>query len=164
MLDRPQEFPEVAVRAATIAEIDTLIQLRVAMFDAMGYDKGTLDQAIAPMRSYFLQHLQTGAFRVWVAEVRGAAIASIGVVIHSIPPSPKNTSGKEAYIMNLVTLPEFRRRGIAKKLMLHALDVIRSEGIPRVSLHASSEGRRLYEQLGFAVSEVVPEMHLTLEQ
>ena len=162
MTDRTREFTDVTIRPAAANEIDVLVQLRLAMFEAMGTKKDVLTQAIDPMRAYFQEHLPTRAFRVWIAEHQGEPIASIGLVIHSIPPSPQNTVGKNAYIMNLVTLPEFRRRGIAKKLMLHSLDVIRSEGIPSVSLHASTEGRYLYEQLGFAVSEALPEMQLAL--
>jgi ribosomal protein S18 acetylase RimI-like enzyme len=162
MTDRTREFADVTIRPAAANEIDVLVQLRLAMFEAMGTKKDVLTQAIAPMRDYFQEHIPSGAFRVWVAEHQGEPIASIGLVIHSIPPSPHNTVGKNAYIMNLVTLPQYRRHGIARKLMLHVLDVVRSEGIPKASLHASAEGRQLYEQLGFTVSEEIPEMWLTL--
>ncbi|MBU1050543.1 GNAT family N-acetyltransferase [Candidatus Bipolaricaulota bacterium] len=150
------------IRLATMDEIDVLVELRVAMFEAMGHSKESLIPAIEPMREYFQQHLPTGAFRVWIAEYQGAPVASIGLVIHSIPPSPRNTRGEVAYIMNLITLPEYRRRGIARRLLLHVMDVARSEGIPKACLHASSEGRPLYEQLGFSISEDVPEMWRTL--
>lgn len=153
---------EPVIRPASIDEIDVLTTLRLAMFEAMGCEGQELAQAINPIRDYFLEHLPTGAFRVWVAEDNGTPIASVGLVLHSIPPSPYNAAGKEAYIMNLVTLPEYRRQGIAKQLLCHVLDVVRSEGIPKVSLHASSEGRRLYEKLGFAVSDDRPEMRLGL--
>ena len=150
------------IRPATVDEIDVLTELRLAMFKAMGVEAEDLSQAIDPIRDYFQEHLPTGAFRVWVAEHNGTPIASIGLVLHSVPPSPHNAVGKEAYVMNLVTLPEYRRRGIAKRLLLHVLDVVRSEGIPGASLHASSDGCGLYEELGFVVSDEIPEMRLTL--
>jgi ribosomal protein S18 acetylase RimI-like enzyme len=151
------------IRPATIDDVDILVELRVAMFEAMGSQPDALSPAIGPMRDYFEQHLPTGAFRVWVAAHQKTPIASIGLVVHSIPPSPHNTVGKEAYIMNLVILPEYRRQGIARRLMLHVLEIARAEGIPRVSLHASAAGRTLYEQLGFVVSDDVPEMRLRLQ-
>lgn len=153
---------ETNIRRASIDEIDVLIELRLAMFEAMGVEAEVLAQTAVSIRDYFEQHLPTGAFRVWVAECGGQPIASIGLVLHSIPPSPGNPTGKEAYIMNLVTLSEYRRQGIAKRLLLHVLDVVRSEGVPKASLHASSDGRRIYEELGFSVSDEVPEMWLTL--
>ena len=149
------------IRSASINEIERLVELRLAMFEAMGVDEQALDHIEVSMRDYFLQHLPTRAFRVWVADVEGLPIASIGLVIHSVPPSPHNATGKEAYIMNLVTLPEYRRQGIAKSLLLHVVDIVRSEGIPKLSLHASPAGWRLYEGVGFMVSEELPEMWLT---
>lgn len=162
MTDMTPESVDVTIRLATTDEVASLVELRVAMFEAMGYEKEVLTQAIDSMRKYFEQHLPTGAFRVWVAEYEETPIASIGLVIHSIPPSPHNIVGKEAYIMNLVTLPEHRHQGIARQLLSHVLDIVRAEGIPKISLHASSDGRRLYEDLGFTILEDLPEMVLKL--
>lgn len=86
---------------------DILIRLRLAMFEAMGYAKDVLIQAIDPMRKYFQEYLPSGSFRLWVAKQGCAPITNIGLVIHSLPPSPNNLVGKEACVMNLVTLPEF---------------------------------------------------------
>lgn len=93
---------------------------------------------------------------------KGEPVASIGLVIHSVPPGPSNLTGTEGYIMNLVTLPAWQRRGIARALLAHVLDVLRSEGVPVVSLHASRDGRSLYEDLGFELRDAVPEMTLRL--
>jgi ribosomal protein S18 acetylase RimI-like enzyme len=92
----------------------------------------------------------------------GELIASIGLVVHSVPPGPSNPVGKAGYIMNLVTLPAWRRRGIARALLQHVLNVLRAEGVPVASLHASSDGHGLYEDLGFAVRDDLPEMRLRL--
>lgn len=151
-------------RAATPADLDALLQLRLAMFEAMGIVGPELDAAIEPMRAYFAEQLPSGNFRAWLADVDGVPIASIGWVIHSTPPSPFNPTGKHAYLMNLVTLPAYRRQGIARKLMHLALDIIQKEGISNVSLHASPEGRALYEEFGFSLRprEDNPIMELTL--
>lgn len=153
----------VTIRPATKHDTDILIELRRAMFIAMGAGLRDIDDALPFMRDYFQRELDSGRFRVWVAEVHGTLVASIGLVIHSVPPSPGNTTGKEAYVMNLVTLPRYQRRGIARNLLGCVLEILRHEGIPHVSLHASSHGRRLYETLGFDVDEDLPEMKLRLE-
>jgi GNAT superfamily N-acetyltransferase len=154
---------EYVIREAATADIRDLVALRRAMFEAMGYDDAVvLDRMCDASASYFAERLPTGAFRAWVAEVDGRPIASIGLVTHSVPPSPRRLVGKEAYIMNLVTLPGFRRQGIAAALLDQVLTVARSEGIPVASLHATAAGRGIYEQAGFRSDGVLPEMRRTL--
>jgi ribosomal protein S18 acetylase RimI-like enzyme len=48
--------------------------------------------------------------------------------------------------------PAWRRRGVADRLMRAVLDGLAVRGIRRVVLHASNEGRRLYERLGFVAT------------
>jgi len=169
------------IRRAQVEEIEQLIALRREMFESMGFDDAAaLDRTCDAARAYFAENMPTDAFRVWVAVASGAStkdvagsgqtgicegdlIASIGLVIHSVPPSPHNLVGKTGYIMNLVTLPEWRRQGIAHALLIHVLDELRSQGVPAASLHASAEGRGLYENLGFHVRDDLPEMRLPLE-
>jgi len=178
------------IRRAGVDEIERLIDLRLAMFDAMDpIDAADRERVRADCHAFFASTLPTGAFRVWVVCVSGAGtgdvpgsgepeprageasapgepdegepIASIGLVVHSVPPGPHNRVGKVGYIMNLVTRPVWRRRGIARALLEHVLGVLRAEGVPVASLHASSDGRDLYERLGFRVRDELPEMRLS---
>ena len=151
------------VRPATVADVRDLVALRRAMFEAMGHtDEGALERMCGASTEYFERNLPTGAFRVWVAEVEGRPVASIGLVIHSVPPSPNRPQGKEAYIMNLVTLPQHRRQGIAAALLDRVLETAKAEGVPIASLHATKAGRAIYERAGFRADEDLPEMRLSL--
>ena len=62
-------------------------------------------------------------------------------------------------IVNVYTEPAYRRRGLARRLMIAMLDWLRQQGYGTVSLHASDYGRPLYESLGFKVTN---EMRLQL--
>lgn len=62
-------------------------------------------------------------------------------------------------VVNVYTDPSHRRQGIARKLMEVIIDWCRSEGFGSVLLHASDEGRPLYESLGFTPTN---EMRLML--
>jgi GNAT superfamily N-acetyltransferase len=64
-----------------------------------------------------------------------------------------------ANILNVYTHPPHRRRGLARELIVTALDWCREHGIRAVILHASRDGRALYESLGF---EPTNEMRLML--
>ena len=45
--------------------------------------------------------------------------------------------------------PEWRRQGIAEQLLTEIINWSKEQKLDRLVLHASEEGRRLYEQLGF---------------
>ena len=151
------------IRPATDDDARALDALRRAMFEGMGHaDAGALDGMCRASAEYFERNLPTGAFRAWVAEVDGRTVAAIGLVIHSVPPLPNRPQGKEAYIMNLVTLPPYRRRGIAAALLDRVMEVAREEGVPTASLHAAAAGRAIYERAGFTVDEDLPEMRARL--
>ena len=52
-------------------------------------------------------------------------------------------------MLNVFVERQWRRRGIARLLMRHVLESVRAHGIARCTLHASAEGKALYESLGF---------------
>lgn len=64
-----------------------------------------------------------------------------------------NPTGKKAYIMNMYTVPEYRRQGIA----IHTLDLLvndaREQGVSQIALEATDMGRPLYEKYGFVKME-----------
>ena len=109
-------------------------------------------------RPSFEDRIPQGFFRAWVAEDEGAPIGAIGLEIHRVPPSPNGLEGTEAYIMNLVTLPSYRRRGAATALLERVLETVDVDGIPLASLHATRDGRGVYRRAGFAVDDALPEM------
>jgi predicted GNAT family acetyltransferase len=55
-------------------------------------------------------------------------------------------------IVNVFTEPQWRRRGIAGLLIKEILTWSKREQIDRLVLHASDEGRSIYEKLGFVAS------------
>ncbi len=51
--------------------------------------------------------------------------------------------------MNVFTEPQWRRRGIAGRLVKEIITWSRNEQIDRLLLHVSDDGRSVYERLGF---------------
>jgi GNAT superfamily N-acetyltransferase len=56
--------------------------------------------------------------------------------------------------------PESRRHGVAPALVVAAIDAGRRRGLARIRLHATPEGRSVYERLGFTRRD--DEMELVL--
>jgi len=60
--------------------------------------------------------------------------------------------GRHAIVLNVYTEPEWRRRGVAEALMREVIRWAREQRLDRLVLHASEQGRPLYQRLGFAAT------------
>ena len=76
------------------------------------------------------------------------------------PPMYSGLHGPRGLLYGLYTDPRFRRRGLARRIVLTAIESCRERGMTAVILHASDAGRPLYEMLGF---EPTSEMRYKLE-
>ena len=150
------------VRPAEQADIEALVALRRALFHDIGYqDEAVLERVAQVSAAYFATALPQGEFRAWVAEADGQVVAGGGLVIHCGPPTARNLRGREGYIMNMYTRPEWRRQGIATAILRAILEHLQAQDITLVSLHASPDGQGIYERHGF---EPTNEMRLHLER
>lgn len=149
------------LRPATAADIAVVAHHRVAMFRDMGIlpdgDEGPLAAGSA---RFLARAIPAADYRGWLAALDGTVVAGAGVVLRPLLPRPGHLDGGiEAYVLNVYTEPEHRRRGLARALMAAVLDWCRGQGIPRITLHASDDGRPLYEALHFLATN---EMQLEL--
>jgi GNAT superfamily N-acetyltransferase len=111
-------------------------------------------------RLWLARALADGSYRHWLAlDGSGRVAGGGGVLLCPWPANPKDSCTQRAVILNVYTEPEFRKRGIARQIMLTILAWIKQQGLRAVNLHASKEGRPLYEKLGF---EATNEMRLKL--
>lgn len=148
------------IRRATPADVPALIAFRDAMFRDMGWTDEARLAELAPLyEAYLLEHFETGDYLGWVAVDGERVVASVGLLWERVPPTVRNLSGRQAYILAMYVQAGYRRRGMATELMSTAVEYARAEGADVISLHATDAGRGLYERLGFGVS---PEMRLFL--
>ena len=147
-----------AIREATSDDIPLLAQHRVSMFRDMGQlpPAGEVELAHAT-KLYLRDAIPRGEYLAWVASSTGSspqAIGGAGVQLRPMLPRPRPPAGElelgpEAIVLNVYVEPTWRRRGVAGALMRAVLTALGERGIRRVVLHASDDGRRLYERLGF---------------
>jgi len=149
------------IRPATTADVDAIVRHRCEMYRAMGCtDEKALDGVADNCRPYFQSAIADGNYRAWMAVVAdGRIVGGGGVGLIAWPGNPRDPLCRRAIILNMYVEPEFRRRGIARALMQTMVDWCRKEGLVTVDLHASHEGRPLYESMGFRPTN---EMRLTL--
>ena len=151
------------IRAATLEDILVLIHHRRAMFHDMGFiEADALDKMSQVFEVWVAERMQRGEYMALL--VTNAAdetvIGGADLWLLDWPPSPTNVSCRRAYVFNVYTRPAYRRRGLARQLMTELIGWCRAQGIKTIGLHASDEGRPLYESLGFTRTS---EMQLTLE-
>ncbi len=60
-----------------------------------------------------------------------------------------------AWIGMVLTLPEFRGRGLARHLVAHLLELLQRQGIPSIKLDATAMGATLYREFGFVEERAI---------
>lgn len=153
------------LRRATVEDIPHILKQRRGMFTDMGvYDEFTEEQKLAideVFGKWVAERIPTEEYLGWMVEdARGQVVAGAGLWILTWLPNILDHSGQRGYILNVYVNREVRRRGLARRMLHAILDCCRERGIHMVRLHASKEGRPLYESLGFNESR---EMDLYLE-
>ena len=139
------------IRPATGDDLEVVLRHRRRMFEHMGFSDGrALDEMIAGSTPLFQRGLTDGTYRGWLIETAGTGVVAGGGIIflafHSHPIDPRP---QRAWVVNMFTEPEHRRRGLARRLMQAMVEWCRGQGMRCLYLHASDDGRPLYESMGF---------------
>ena len=152
----------LSIRRATAADSSVLARHRAEMFRDMGQLSDDLhDALIEAARAYFTAAIPDGRYVAWLAEAAGGPggrareiVGGAGLQLRELLPRPEPTGtrlvrGPQGLILNVFTERAWRRRGVAGALMRELLRWCRANGIESLVLHASRDGRSLYEKLGF---------------
>lgn len=138
-------------RKADIKDVKQLVELRKKqLIDEGCYSDNNIDDEL---EKYFSSSIKNENLIVWIATEDEDIIGTCGVCFFQYPPSFFNVTGKIAYITNVYTRNKYRKQGIATKLLELIVDEIKDKGCKFVRLHASSQGKKLYEKIGFVEVE-----------
>ena len=148
------------IRRATVSDADVIAWRRARMFQDMGDVSGDAFEILrAKARVRLKEWLESGDYIGWLAtpaDKRETVVGGAGVQLQSILPRPLDAStigeGPQGTIVNVFTEPQWRRRGISSLLVEEIVTWSKDQRIERLLLHASDEGRSLYEQFGFVAS------------
>ena len=153
---------DVQIRQATASDIPEILRQRRAMYESMDYkDEAALSAMLSTCEPYLDTAVASGSFRAWLALAGEKVVAGGASLINPWPGHPYDLECRRATILNVYVDPDFRRKGIARRLMQTMIDWCRKEAFAAVYLHASKDGKPLYEQLGF---EPTTEMRLKLRE
>ncbi len=152
---------EVRIREATVADVDIIAHHRVSMFNDMGR---TSHESIEPLRrmtrEFLLEAIPRGEYAGWLAspgDQPERIVSGAGVQVRRVFPFPftrddgsvRANWGAQAIVINVYTEPDFRRRGLARRLMQELIAWARRSEQESLVLHTSRDGVALYESMGF---------------
>ncbi len=138
-------------KKATIEDIDILTETRIDVLKAANKlsDDADMSEVKEQSYNYYKKALRDGTHIAYLVFDKSRFAGAGGVSFFQVMPTYHNPSGKKAYIMNMYTSPEYRRKGIAYKTLDMLVKDAKSMGITAISLEATVMGRPLYEKYGF---------------
>ncbi len=136
---------ETRIRRATVEDIPALAELRLA-FQLQFRPVEDDARLQTEVTDYLKRRMPTEECVAWVAESTPEIVASGVIVVYE--RMLRDGVGNEGYVQSMFTRPDFRRRGIATRMIERMLEYSRERGLDLI-LMATSDGRPIYERAGF---------------
>ena len=139
------------IQVLQIHDVEVLMQWRMEVLRCVfsiptDADTTSLEQA---NRHYYERHLPDGSHIACIASVNGEMAGSGGVCFQEEMPSSDNPCGRCAYLMNIYVRPDYRGRGVARRIVRWLVGQALAQGISKIYLETSDVARKLYADLGF---------------
>jgi len=148
----------VNIRMASLDDIDDLVKVRFDYFSAENWEVSSEQCKVieTSLRQYYLKYLDTDFFAA-IVEVDGRIASVAFLAISNKPANLSFPSGRTGTVFNVLTYPEFRKRGYATSTMNLLIDQAKKQNLSFIELSASALGKPLYQKLGF--NETKPSEH-----
>ncbi|MCQ2577411.1 MAG: GNAT family N-acetyltransferase [Treponema sp.] len=138
----------IEIKIADKSNLTELMDVRLEMLrivNSMGDEEQFSDELVECSRNYFLNGDQTTV----LAWDEGKVIGCASMSYIWIMPTYSHPTGKRGHLMNVYTNKNYRRQGIAAKMVTMLIDEAKARGATEVSLDATEAGKPLYKSLGF---------------
>ena len=144
---------ELKYKKATLADLEILTATRISVLRAANKLSDDVDMTEVKVQSYqyYQKALSNDTHVAYLVFDGTEFVGAGGVSFFQVMPTYHNVSGKKAYIMNMYTKPEYRRRGVAFKTLDLLVEEAKARGVYAISLEATDMGKPLYEKYGFVM-------------
>ncbi len=150
--DPPAPVGEPEIRRASAADLDALVELRIAMDRELtgGIDPAREADHRAAYERYLGTDVASGDLVVFVAAAPDGTLVSTGAirVVHRAP-HPRSRRLGECQLTGVYTVPAWRGRGLARRIVAACIGEARERKVRRVWLRTSAAGRQVYAGMGF---------------
>ncbi|MFY9151934.1 MAG: GNAT family N-acetyltransferase [Prolixibacteraceae bacterium] len=157
------DLTKVQIRKIGPDEVEILTTYRMAYLTEMQGERSVEYQQKLKneLNQYFQEALAEDRFFAFLAEQDGEALSFGAMVLKKIPGDFNQSSYLEGDILNMYTIPSFRRKGISAMILQQLLNEALRRGVTKVSLHTSKDGEKLYRKFGF-MDPVYPVLEINL--
>ena len=137
-------------------DIELFITLRLVYimetFDNI--NESQIDLLRTNLNTYFCKHIEKNDFVGIIGEYDSKIITVAYLIINDFPPNPNRENGKTGTLLNVYTFSEYRKRGIAKRIVEKIIDEAKRIGLNSIELKATNDGYNLYKSIGFIDDEI----------
>ena len=144
--------PDFRLREITSEDLPLFVDFRLHYLSELQGDNSKKDNAKlkAELENYFRNALAENRFFAFVAESDSEMLSFGAMVIKEIPGDFNHSTYLEGDILNMYTIPRFRKQGISTAILEKLIEEAKKRGISKVALHASKDGENMYRNIGFS--------------
>ena len=159
------DLDKIIITRVGTSDVEAMIACRIQyLAELQGERPAAVVKALtSELTRYFTSGIQNGSVIALGAVFGGKAVAYGAVVLGSVPGDFNSAAYVEGDVLNMYTVPEARRRGISKMLLLRLIDEAQQQGVAKLALHTTVAGEKLYRSVGFH-NPVYPYLELELEK
>lgn len=139
-----------------IVDAQEALEQALAIRLKMLWEVGSLPEGHAFSEAFIqrtARYLATGEQTTLLAMDGEHAVGCATICYMTWLPSLRHPTGCRAHLMNVYTAPNYRRQGLARRMVEGLMDDAKKRGVTEISLDATVAGRPLYEALGFQTND-----------
>lgn len=142
---------QLLYKKASISDLEMLVKTRIEVLRAANGLNDSIDMNDIKEQSYdyYKKALFDETHIAYLIFDEKIFVGTGGISFFRVMPTFNNPSGNKAYIMNMYTIPSYRRKGIAYKTLDLLVSAAKERGIFFISLEATEMGKPLYRKYGF---------------
>lgn len=144
---------------ATKENIEDLMSIRLEMLKEVNNLPSNYEYKsdfIENCRKNFLEGNQTDV----LCFENDIPIACATLCYISMMPTFSHPTGNRAHLMNVYVKKEYRKQGLARKMLQILIDEAKTRGVTEISLDATEAGKPLYKSMGFDFNTSAMNMNL----
>lgn len=142
------------VYRSDLRDLEVLVDHRLKMWKAIYPEKkDDIDRSESATREWIQDKVGEGSLIPFIARDKNGTVVGSGcILLKEDQPRPFSDKIYNPYLLSVYTEESFRKNGVATEILKEAVEWSKREGYDRMTLHASPNGKHLYESFGFTLS------------